>query len=104
MGVFFQCFVFAVVLLRLGRAMYRSLEARAPLFQVLTLLSGLLATIGVASFLGGGMFANGFVKVSPLLNWPAGYAHHVVTTDSGDHVVGLENVGRVQVYSPSWGF
>lgn len=104
MGTLFQIFAFAVVLRIVYQAVRSMLKLDDPWHRALTLLGGLLAALGVAGFLGGGLFANGIFRVSSTLNWPAGRANHVISTTDGKRVVGLEYVGRVQVYSPAWRF
>ena len=66
--------------------------------------AGSLVVIGASGFFASALVAIGIFKPSASFEWPAGYAHHVVSTSDGRYVVALEPSGRIQLYDSAWHF
>jgi hypothetical protein len=70
----------------------------------LSILFALMMAVGAIGFFGAGAAAVGSLKLPKSFEWPAGYVRGVCTLTSGNRVVPLEPVGRIQLYDPQWRF
>jgi hypothetical protein len=73
-------------------------------FHWIVWAAGFLIVSGALGFFGSGLAANGVLKVSPSIEWPAGYVRGVVQSSDGTYVVPLEPTGRIQLYDSQWKF
>jgi hypothetical protein len=71
--------------------------------KALALIGGPLMLFGSAGFLAPFLLALGAITPSESFQWPAGVADVAFMSD-GQAVVGLVQVGRIQVYDKKWKF
>jgi hypothetical protein len=102
----FELLLIAFALFWIGaasRAVYKQLrEGSSPNWVVG--ISGFLIIVGAIGFFGSALVAEGTIIPSTSFEWPAGHANHAVNLSDGGHAIGLEPVGRVQLYDSAWHF
>ncbi len=91
-----------------GGALYSAFKRKAPatLKEWLAATGYVLVAVGGFGFFGTAFSSlGGFRWVSASFEWPVGFAHNIIDTTDGTHVVPVREAGgRLQIYSPAWVF